>query len=464
MGHGVVPQQTYDGNFQQMLLSQGQGMGQSMGPQMHLPPGLMLSSNGAGMQGMPIQLQGHAMHPMMGSQPQHLQQNYAQYYQAQQVPLQFSPQSDMSSNPALTRKPWHSPDDAPVRQQIAEQIVTLLQQRRPNATEDWQQKLPNMGKRLEDALYIKANSLDEYQDFGTLKNRLQLLAQQMNQKSQGTPQGRSMQQGYMQQQQQPYQQQMQLMSQQYAPVMQGQMQPQVGGGLQGGVGGGQQQPMQMAYPSQMPLQQSGAPQQQVMLPQQQMQVQQVQQVQQMPAQYAGPLPSQLQPQHQPGQTSRTLTAVSSQYTSAPPGGQRVGQPPQNAQMMGSGMNAIEGFQQQQQQMAVPEVMVMEERPTSTTESDNINIIDSIVEQSQLQQQQQQPHMHGHDEAKRANVSQHSEEHRRQVLKQQQQRLLLLRHASKCPHENGKRFCFLHYEYSIITSVSFRPLSRDSSLC
>jgi E1A/CREB-binding protein len=31
----------------------------------------------------------------------------------------------------------------------------------------------------------------------------------------------------------------------------------------------------------------------------------------------------------------------------------------------------------------------------------------------------------------------AEQHRQQVLKQQQQRLLLLRHASKCPHENNK---------------------------
>jgi E1A/CREB-binding protein len=58
-------------------------------------------------------------------------------------------------------------------------IVQLLQQRRPNASADWHQKLPTMAKRLEEALYRNAASFDEYFDAATLKSRLQQLAQSM---------------------------------------------------------------------------------------------------------------------------------------------------------------------------------------------------------------------------------------------------------------------------------------------
>jgi E1A/CREB-binding protein len=45
-----------------------------------------------------------------------------------------------------------------------------------------------------------------------------------------------------------------------------------------------------------------------------------------------------------------------------------------------------------------------------------------------------PHPGNEQRKTPATGSGHSDEHRKQVLKQQQQRLLLLRHASKCPHE------------------------------
>ena len=59
---------------------------------------------------------------------------------------------------------------------MQERIVRLLKERRPNATTDWQAKLPQMAKRLEEALYSNANSLDEYGDVNTLKSRLQQYA------------------------------------------------------------------------------------------------------------------------------------------------------------------------------------------------------------------------------------------------------------------------------------------------
>jgi hypothetical protein len=67
------------------------------------------------------------------------------------------------------------------------QIIELLQLRRPNATPDWRQKLPQMAKRLEEALYSEANSYQEYIDRTTLKGRLQQLASSMGNRIQNRP-------------------------------------------------------------------------------------------------------------------------------------------------------------------------------------------------------------------------------------------------------------------------------------
>lgn len=67
------------------------------------------------------------------------------------------------------------------------QIIELLKLRRPNATQDWQQKLPQMAKRLEEALYSEANSFQEYADKSTLKGRLQQLASSMGNRIQNRP-------------------------------------------------------------------------------------------------------------------------------------------------------------------------------------------------------------------------------------------------------------------------------------
>ena len=75
-----------------------------------------------------------------------------------------------------TSKPWHSDSDQKARDSVVDYIVVRLKAQRPNATEDWVEKLPQMAKRLEYALYHSANSTEEYMDRTTLKSRLQQLA------------------------------------------------------------------------------------------------------------------------------------------------------------------------------------------------------------------------------------------------------------------------------------------------
>ena len=82
----------------------------------------------------------------------------------------------------IVRKAWHSVEDLDARTSMVNHIVDLLKIRRPNATEDWTEKLPQMAKRLEDALYHSANSAAEYMDRSTLKQRLQQLALAMGAK------------------------------------------------------------------------------------------------------------------------------------------------------------------------------------------------------------------------------------------------------------------------------------------
>lgn len=371
VSQGMPPQgYSQDGPPQhQMLLQPNPGQPT---PQMHFPQGLMLGGNGQ----VPM-LQPH-MHGGMPPQPQ--------VHGAPQHP-HHPPHAEVTPT-STTRKPWHSPEDLPTRQYIAEQIVSLLQQRRPNASEDWQQKLPNMGRRLEDALYLKANSLEEYRDINTLKHRLQQLAQQMNSKN--TPQNRQPPGAMSQPQTNPPMPQQQ-------PGNMGQQQPMSGPGpspqLQGmPVQSGAMPQHQYQHPQQMypqypqayypqysqptPSQpyaqanQNGALNQQggpANGPQYSQYPQQAPSMHPMAAanhsapqsaSQQAPLvpPSQqfsqhpLQPQGMPhmaqhgqqAQTSRTLAAVSSQYPSGPPV-QRSGQAPSGGQMMGHGMSAIEGM-------------------------------------------------------------------------------------------------------------------------
>ena len=77
------------------------------------------------------------------------------------------------SHPQLT---WQSDNDVPHRRQMTLTIIRLLEQRKPEATEEWKARLPSMAKTLEDKLYKTASCFDVYADEKTLKRRLQLLA------------------------------------------------------------------------------------------------------------------------------------------------------------------------------------------------------------------------------------------------------------------------------------------------
>merc|ERR1711862_277101 len=71
---------------------------------------------------------------------------------------------------------WQSDKDTQDRRKMIAKIVQLLQQRKPNAPQEWLKKLPQMAKRLEESLYRSAPSFEAYNDFNTLKQRLQQLS------------------------------------------------------------------------------------------------------------------------------------------------------------------------------------------------------------------------------------------------------------------------------------------------
>jgi len=73
---------------------------------------------------------------------------------------------------------WHSEIvDKPHRESMIREISQLLQARKKSApTKEWMQQLPHKARVLEDRLYRKAPSLEDYLDRVTLKNRLRTLA------------------------------------------------------------------------------------------------------------------------------------------------------------------------------------------------------------------------------------------------------------------------------------------------
>lgn len=75
------------------------------------------------------------------------------------------------------RKPWHTFDHSRTRDTMMQCISHLIQQRRPNASYDWLEKLPEVAKRVEERLYCQARSFEEYNDPHTLIDRLNNLVQ-----------------------------------------------------------------------------------------------------------------------------------------------------------------------------------------------------------------------------------------------------------------------------------------------
>lgn len=91
----------------------------------------------------------------------------------------FKPRRSKRRKKAQNAKWQKVDDDLPHRRKMITRIVTLLQERKPNAPQEWARKLPQMARRLEADLYLEAGSLSEYSDFTTLKRRLQQLAMKL---------------------------------------------------------------------------------------------------------------------------------------------------------------------------------------------------------------------------------------------------------------------------------------------
>ncbi|GKY91017.1 hypothetical protein MPSEU_000074500 [Mayamaea pseudoterrestris] len=217
------------------------------------------------------------------------QQQFVQGIQHQTVPQQQQQQQQSYAQHPGLNGGWQSDRDIQERRTMIAKIVHLLQQRKPNAPQEWLKKLPQMAKRLEESLYRSAKSFDEYNDASTLKNRLQQLAINIGMKTKKMQQ----QQAMMQQQRPP--QPGQPMAQQPSTVSQPmQMQP---------------QPLSNQQPQPQMMQQQSQPQQSqmvnlsdinpVMAPQQGTQQRPLQQLpQQLNFQPSAPLASAQPPQQQ----------------------------------------------------------------------------------------------------------------------------------------------------------------------
>ncbi|KAK9866771.1 hypothetical protein WJX84_010523 [Apatococcus fuscideae] len=76
-------------------------------------------------------------------------------------------------------KTWQSEEDVPERKVLMTQIFKLFSQRKPSVTAEWQEKLPDFVRRLEEALYRTASSKEDYTNQHTLEQRLQNVAKRM---------------------------------------------------------------------------------------------------------------------------------------------------------------------------------------------------------------------------------------------------------------------------------------------
>ncbi|KAF1790696.1 Coactivator CBP, KIX domain [Phytophthora cactorum] len=128
---------------------------------------------------------------MMGNPQQNAQQagmmNAARLRAAQMAQQQAQQRAAAGRTPSGsndTQTAWQSENDLPLRRKMIGKIVSLLQQRKPDAPAEWIRRLPDMARRLEDSLYRTAKNRDEYGDFSSLKTRLQHLAVTMGARAQ----------------------------------------------------------------------------------------------------------------------------------------------------------------------------------------------------------------------------------------------------------------------------------------
>jgi len=94
-------------------------------------------------------------------------------------------QNGNATNTSGLQSTWQRwEQDTGLRRHVVENILQLFRNRKPHVTPEWQQKLPDFVKKLEEALYKNAASKEEYADLKTLEQRLQSVARRMVPKQQ----------------------------------------------------------------------------------------------------------------------------------------------------------------------------------------------------------------------------------------------------------------------------------------
>ncbi|CAJ1959965.1 unnamed protein product [Cylindrotheca closterium] len=81
---------------------------------------------------------------------------------------------------------WRSEADMPARRIIIQKIVRSIRTRRPYAPQLLKRQLPMIVKRIEEALYKNAPSMEIYSDHSTLELRLEILARQVQEQAAAT--------------------------------------------------------------------------------------------------------------------------------------------------------------------------------------------------------------------------------------------------------------------------------------
>jgi E1A/CREB-binding protein len=449
------------------------GMNPYMGQPMHGMPQQQGQNHNANMNMQNVQNQA-PMYSMQGQTPAMYNSNSQLAVNPVSAP---HPQMGSSSQPnpsvvgtgGLTRsqqpKMWHHADHQAERLSISENIVNLLKSRRPNAAENWTEKLPQMAKKLEDALYHEADSFEEYRDRGTLKTRLQRLAIQMGNGRQGA--ARAMGQTNIGANQVPVSARpsnppnvaggqpqipvssssgpgqnmnMPALNNQYSATGQYPVQSQMVNS------GGSNYMQQNAYPGQNRLPGSQTAYSHIPNPMMHNQ-QMVMPGQQNPHNYMTGVSGMdynrsmgMQSQSMPGTTQYAMNPDMNQNPqyggsmSAVPHGMmmQTPNPGNNFQPMDNGSTGMMAQNQYMYQMGANGAPLagttMMQVPAGVARKGPIPGAPQGMPSGQ-------PPMLNNPTVNAPPSN--SDEHRKQVLKQQQQRLLLLRHASKCPHENNR---------------------------
>lgn len=88
-------------------------------------------------------------------------------------------QMQQQSRTQTSWRTWQSDADVNVRREIIQQIHQLFRNKKPVVSTEWQQKLPDFVRRLEELLYRTAKTMDEYKNPETLEVRLSSVARRL---------------------------------------------------------------------------------------------------------------------------------------------------------------------------------------------------------------------------------------------------------------------------------------------